>query len=70
MRFEGGCSIIVDLGKRQVGFCVRKNAQSQTRLARQQAFVAEALDSPRATYFERSLGDEEREPFAMIHRGV
>jgi hypothetical protein len=51
MQFEGGCSIITDLRRRSVGFCVRKNLGSQTRLARQQEFVTRSLASPRATYF-------------------
>jgi subtilisin family serine protease len=65
MTFEGGCTVIGDLRKLRIRYCVRKNVNSQGRQGHQQAFTALNLASARHTYF----GDGETvEPFAAMHR--
>jgi len=65
--FEGGSTIIADLRRLRIRYCVRKKVTSVTRQARQQAFQAARLESPRTTYFGvRETG----EPFAAMHRGM
>ena len=67
MTFEGGSSIVGDLRRLKIRYCVRKNVSSTARQARQQVFAAASLDSPRATYFDV---DDALEPFAAMHRGL
>ena len=66
--FEGGCTIIADLRRREVKYCIRKGIASDQRLLRQQRFALESAHTLRATYF----GTDGRvaEPFAAIHRGL
>lgn len=68
--FEGGCTILVDLRRLKIRYCVRKSVKSTTRQARQQAFTASQLDGLRATYFGAAATLLEQEPFALMHRGV
>jgi subtilisin family serine protease len=71
MRFEGGSTIVGDLRRLKIRYCVRKNVKSKTRQARHQEFAAYSLNSPRSTYFGlRKAGDAEPEPFAALHRGM
>jgi hypothetical protein len=67
MSFEGGCTIIGDLRRLKIRYCVRKNVASVTRQARQRTFMAASLESPRTTYFGTA---ETPEPFAAMHRGM
>jgi hypothetical protein len=72
MSFEGGCTIVADLRRRRISYCIRKSLHSSSRLQRQQQFALREFDSLHATYLgARSLreGGEPREPFALIHRG-
>src|SRR5262249_20341535 len=72
MVFEGGSSIIVDLRKQKVRYCIRKRLRSDTRLERQRQFAVGEFDSLRSTYLgERALGrfTQVTEPFALVHRG-
>ncbi|MDQ3487391.1 MAG: S8 family serine peptidase [Acidobacteriota bacterium] len=67
MTFEGGSTIVGDLRRLKIRYCVRKNVTSVARQARQQAFAAMSLAAPRLTYFGQ---DDPREPFAAMHRGL
>ncbi len=67
MPFEGGCTIIGDLRRLKIRYCVRKNVRSTTRQARQQEFAVSRQQSLRTTYF--GSGDS-GEPFAGLHRGM
>ncbi|MGE0460035.1 MAG: S8 family serine peptidase [Vicinamibacterales bacterium] len=67
--FEGGSTIVADLRRLRIRYCIRKNVTSATRQARQQAFMASRLESTRATYLGRGILDD-AEPFAALHRGV
>jgi hypothetical protein len=69
MPFEGGATLVVDLRRLSVRYCVRKNVNSKIREARQQEFTATQLEGLRATYFGAAAGLYSREPFAVMHRG-
>jgi hypothetical protein len=69
MPFEGGATLVVDLRRLSVRYCVRKNVNSKIREARQQQFTATQLEGLRATYFGAAAGLYGREPFAVMHRG-
>jgi hypothetical protein len=65
---EGGCTIIADLQRLAVDYCIRKNVASRSRLQRHRDFVNQlGATSLYATYFgaESALG----EPVARLHRG-
>jgi len=65
---EGGCTIIADLQRLNVDYCIRKNVASKNRLARHREFVNQlGATSLFATYFGE--GDALGEPVAALHRG-
>jgi hypothetical protein len=70
MIFEGGSSIVAGLRHKVVKYCIRKNLKSQKRLAQQQGFAMSRLTSARATYINTDPDHPEREPFALLHRGL
>jgi len=73
MTFESGCTIVAELRTPRVLYCIRKRAESATRLERQRSFAAVAGTSIRATYLGAGglLNDGgENEPFALLHRGA
>ena len=43
MVFEGGSSIVADLRRRTIKYCIRKNLKSRSRLAQQQGFAMARL---------------------------
>jgi hypothetical protein len=67
MPFQGGSTIVGDLRRLKIRYCVRKNVMSAARQARQQAFAETAYHSARSTYFGM---DDVPEPFAAMHRGL
>jgi hypothetical protein len=69
MPFEGGCTIIADLRRLNIRYCIRKRATSTARLQRQQEAAIAQMQSPRATYLGSSFLDT-NEPFAALHRGL
>ncbi len=68
--FEGGSSIVADLRRKVIKYCIRKNLKSRSRLAQQQDFAMARLTSARATYVNTDPDHPEREPFALLHRGL
>jgi hypothetical protein len=68
MDFEGGSTLIADLNAASITYCVRKPVSSETRQQRQQSYVRDKASGLRATYFSTD-GQEDREPFALLHRG-
>ncbi|HEX6162693.1 MAG TPA: S8 family serine peptidase [Vicinamibacterales bacterium] len=66
MPFEGGCTLVGDLRKLKIRYCIRKNVRSTTRQARQQEFVGLTTNTLRSTYFD----EEPAETFAALHRGM
>ncbi len=70
MIFEGGSSIVADLRRRTIKYCIRKNLKSRSRLAEQQGFAMSRLTSVRSTYVNTDPDHPESEPFALLHRGL
>jgi hypothetical protein len=70
MIFEGGSSIVADLRRRVVKYCIRKNLKSKNRLTQQQGFCMAQITNARSTYVNTNPDNPEREPFALLHRGL
>jgi len=66
MPFEGGCTLVGDLRKLKIRYCIRKNARSTTRQSRQRQFVGLTSNTLRSTYFD----EDPAETFAALHRGM
>jgi len=70
MRFQGGCTVVVDLEGPRIAYCIRKPIVSLTRRERQRDFIQRvARATLRATYLDERDFRERREPFALLHRG-
>jgi len=67
--FRGGCTVLVDLDRGAVRYCIGKGMLSDSRIAAQRAF-ARTTTSLQATYFGAPRGWEDAEPFAMLHRSL
>lgn len=67
--FESGCTIVADLRDGKMLYCIRKGADSSTRLARQREQMAAAESDPAAVYFGIGSPSSAGEPFAALHRG-
>jgi hypothetical protein len=66
--FRGGCTLLIDLGSRQVRYCISKDVARETRLERQRKYLAPGdQQSLRAMYFGGSRVTRD-EPFALLHR--
>ena len=69
MRYRGGCTLLVDLEKQEIRYCVRKRVGHPDRIDAQQAYrAAMAGTMLRGNYFDDVASA--REPFAMLHRGA
>ena len=69
--FRGGCTVLVDLDRGEVRYCVGKGIAKEERLASQRAFVGGSPDgSLHATYFGDPRRREEPEPFALLHHSL
>ncbi len=64
--FEGGCTLVGDLRRLKIRYCIRKNVRSTTRQDRQREFAALGMTALRSTYFD----GEPPESFAALHRGM
>jgi len=69
MIFEGGSSLVADLRRRVVKYCIRKNLKSKNRLTQQQGFCMAQITNARSTYVNTNPNNPQREPFALLHRG-
>jgi hypothetical protein len=63
---RGGCTVLVDLDRGAVRYCIGKGILSEARLASQRAF-ARSSGSTQATYFGDPRRREQAEPFALLH---
>jgi hypothetical protein len=63
---RGGCTLLIDLQNQRIRYVVRKRVGSATRVAAEQNFLRMAAEGSQA-YFDPA---KNREPFAMLHRGV
>ena len=64
--FRGGCTLLIDLQERQARYFIRKRVNHAQRFEEQAAFRLGSADLLRANYFDQ--GDDDREPFALLHR--
>jgi hypothetical protein len=74
MAFEGGSTVVADLCAPRVSYCIRKSLTG-ARLSQQQQFALQEFDSLRATYqgtrpLSSGADFMNREPFALLHRGM
>jgi hypothetical protein len=68
-KFRGGCTMLISSETGEVRYCIVKDINSESRLARQREFVAGASEpSLRATYSRVVPGAPVTEPFALLHR--
>jgi hypothetical protein len=66
---RGGCTLLINGETGEIRYCILKSIRSESRLARQREFAADAgAPSLRATYSMPTPGAEITEPFAMLHR--
>jgi len=69
--FRGGCTVLVDLDRGEVRYCIGKGITARERLESQRGFVSGKSDcSLRATYFGDPRRQEEAEPFALLHNSL
>jgi hypothetical protein len=67
-RFRGGSTLLIDLEKNKIRYCIRKRVGHTDRTRAQQTYQMQCADSSlRANYFGNAAS---REPFAMLHRGI
>ena len=63
---RGGCTLLIDLQNERIRYAVRKRVGSASRIEAEQQFQRMAAEGGQA-YFDPA---GEREPFAMLHRGM
>ncbi len=68
--FRGGCTVLVDLDRGAVRYCIGKGMLSNSRLSDQRVFARASASSLQITYFGDPLRHEVAEPFAMLHRSL
>jgi hypothetical protein len=62
---RGGFTLLIDMEHERIRYAVRKRVGSATRIQAEQSFLRMAADGSQS-YFDPT---QEREPFAMLHRG-
>jgi hypothetical protein len=68
--FFGGSTLIVDVKRERIDYCVRKSINSVTRMARQAAYLREVRgQSLQEAYLGSRDPGTSAEPFALLHRG-
>lgn len=70
MMFEAGSTIVADLGRLSIRYCIRKRMDSKTRLQRQRDYRMALMQGLRATYLKPEGEGLGNEPFAMLHRST
>ena len=68
MPFEGGCTLVADLRRLRIRYCIRKKVTSTAREERQQAYASSREGGSRV-YFGGADPLSDPEPFAAMHRG-
>jgi hypothetical protein len=63
---RGGCTLLIDMQNQRFRYAVRKRVGSSSRVESEQNFFRMAAEGSQS-YFDPF---EQREPFAMLHRGV
>ena len=62
--YRGGFTLLIDLENARIRYVIRKRVDNDKRIEAEKNFHATAFGAQ--SYFE----DDEREPFAMLHRGL
>src|SRR5206468_825483 len=63
---RGGCTLLIDMQQERIRYTIRKRVDNASRLQAEQNFIRMVGEDSQA-YFDSS---GQREPFAMLHRGV
>jgi len=63
--YRGGCTLLIDLHRSEVRYCIRKRLAAPGRIEAQQSFRLALADTLRNAYFDAPPGG--REPFAILH---
>jgi hypothetical protein len=64
--FDGGCTLLIDVERARVRFCIRKRVANPRRVGEQLSFVGAQRDAPlAATYADDA--PRRGEPFALLH---
>jgi len=63
---RGGCTLLIDLQHHRIRYAIRKRVGNPSRIAEERRFLRAAAEGSQG-YFE---SESNREPFAMLHRGV
>ncbi len=64
--YDGGCTLLIDIERAEIRYCIRKRVANERRVAEQLAFVADRGEtSLAATYTDAA--PRRGEPFAMLH---
>jgi len=66
MTHRGGCTLLIDLQNHRIRYAIRKRVGNATRIACERQFLRAAAEDSQG-YFENEAN---REPFALLHRGV
>jgi hypothetical protein len=68
--FRGGCTLLIDMDTKKIRYCIAKNILSEKRLQQQREYLSPANERTLgATYFGDFRSGENKEPFALLHRG-
>jgi hypothetical protein len=68
--FRGGCTLLIDMYTKEVRYCIGKNILSEKRLQRQREYLSPTSEQTLgATYFGDFHTGDNKEPFALLHRG-
>jgi len=63
---RGGCTLLIDMQNHRIRYAIRKRVGNAARIQEEKKFLRMAAESSQG-YFESG---EDREPFALLHRGV
>ncbi|MEX1367724.1 MAG: hypothetical protein AB1Z98_31640 [Nannocystaceae bacterium] len=66
--FRGGSTLIFDLDTLRLVYAISKGIDDEARLERQRRWRCRGAELGRGTYSQRLPGDDEVEPFALLHR--
>jgi hypothetical protein len=65
--FRGGCTLVVDARSGEVRYSIKKRLSDARKERQRRYFIDTGNRSLAATYFG-GVGEEEPEPFALLHR--
>jgi hypothetical protein len=63
---RGGCTLLIDMHHFRIRYAIRKRVGNPARIAGERQFLRAAAEGSQS-YFESGAN---REPFAILHRGI